>query len=651
MTATLEPPPPDTVARPISTPAPGSRGAAGPPLLPVALARALAFTALAAWGALHWMSMLEPAEPSRGWLVVLIGLMAVAAMLGAGRLEGRRRVLVAVASLIPLVALMLLAGRVADELLLPTRWEQLAEGIGRGIYDLPGVRVPYRGLDEWVRTVLALGGSALVLLAAVLAFWPRSKGRLGFPAPALLVLTALFAVPIISLDFTFEFLRGAVFTVLMVAFLRLEKLRRPDALAAAVLAIVITLLALVAAPLLNKNNPWFDYESWALETSSSKSTTFTWNHSYEGLNWPRDGRELLRVRARRPAYWKAENLDIFDGERWLRSRVDYSVPEFPDDPERVEAWTQQIRVSIRNLRTDQFITAGYASDVDIPRLSDVPTMDGLYLAPRTLRRGDTYTAEVYTPRPPQNQRRRAGTDFDPSLSAYTTFYATTAGLLGAPHVRMTFPFFGDELGQIEVGPPDDRTAEQMLAENRLTRTFQLSQQLLEGTRHAGGLRPERPELPGRRVVHLHRVAAAGGADAGRVPVRRQDRLLPAVLGRDGAADAHGRHPGARRHGLLDRRDGHQDRRVRRARLRRPLVGRGLLPELGLDHVRPDPRRVAGPQPARRRRVERELERRLGAPVQRPALRARRRRPGRGPARSRGGTGRSASWWSWPWPGC
>ena len=481
MTATLEPPPPDTVARPISTPAPGSRGAAGPPLLPVALARALAFTALAAWGALHWMSMLEPAEPGRGWLVVLVGLLAVAAMLGAGRLEGRRRVLVAVASLIPLAALMLLAGRVADELLLPTRWEPLAEGIGRGIYDLPGVRVPYRGLDGWVRTVLALGGSALVLLAAVLAFWPRSKGRLGFPAAALLVLTALFAVPIISLDFTFEFVRGAAFTVLMVAFLRLEKLRRPDGLAAGVLAIVITLLALAAAPLLNKNTPWFDYESWALETSSSKSTTFTWNHSYEGLNWPRDGRELLRITARRPAYWKADNLDIYDGERWLRSRVDYSVPEFPDDPERVEAWTQQIRVSIRNLRTDQFITAGYASDVDIPRLSDVPTMDGLYLAPRTLRRGDTYTAEVYTPRPPQNQRRRAGDDFDSSLDAYTTIYTTRVGTLGAPHVRMTFPFFGDELGQIEVGPPDDRTAEQSLAENRLTRTSQLSRQLLEGT--------------------------------------------------------------------------------------------------------------------------------------------------------------------------
>ena len=38
----------------------------------------LAFTALAAWGALHWMSMLEPAEPGRGWMIVLVGLLAVA---------------------------------------------------------------------------------------------------------------------------------------------------------------------------------------------------------------------------------------------------------------------------------------------------------------------------------------------------------------------------------------------------------------------------------------------------------------------------------------------------------------------------------------------------------------------------------------------
>ena len=270
--------------------------------------------------------MLEPAEPSRGWTVLLIGLLAAAAMLGAGRLSGWRRTLVAVAAIVPLSRFMLMAGRVADELLLPSGWSELAGGISRGISDLPGVRVPYRGLDEWVRTVIPLGGSVLVLLAALLAFWPR-RSRLGFPGAALLVLIVLYVVPVVALDFTGEFLRGGVFTLLMIAFLRLEKLRGPDAAAAGALAAVATIVALAAAPVLNRDQPWWDYESWALETSSSKSTSFTWDHSYGQLNWPRDGRELLRVKAKTPAYWKAENLDDFDGSIWRRSQLGVQVPE------------------------------------------------------------------------------------------------------------------------------------------------------------------------------------------------------------------------------------------------------------------------------------------------------------------------------------
>ena len=389
--------PPAASRRP-STPVRSERAAAGEPVMPLAVARGIAFAALVAWGALHWMSMLEPAEPGRGWLVVGVGLAALGAMLAAGRLDGRRRALAALAALVPLAALMLLAGRVADELVLPGGWSELAGGIGRGISDLPGVRVPYRGLDEWVRTVIPLGGGALVLLAALLAFWPRRAG-LGRPGAALLVLVVLYVVPVVALDFTAEFLRGAVFTLLTVAFLRLEKLRRPDATAAGALALLATLLALIAAPVLNRSEPWFDYETWALETSSSKSTSFTWNHSYGTLDWPRDGRELLRVRAKAPAYWKAENLDDFDGSAWRRSAVSFAVPEVPADQALVRRWSQNLTVSIRNLRTDEFITAGHALAVSIPKLDDIPTLDGLFLAPRTLRRGDAYTARVYTPRP------------------------------------------------------------------------------------------------------------------------------------------------------------------------------------------------------------------------------------------------------------
>jgi transglutaminase-like putative cysteine protease len=483
VSAATAPPPADVAARPISQPLrPTIRPVTGASLLPVAVARTIAFVALAAWGALHWMSMLEPAEPDRGWTVLGVGLLAIAAMLGAGRLEGRWRIVAAVGALVPLTALMLMAGRVPDELLLPGGWSELAGGISRGISDLPGVRVPYRGLDEWVRTVIPLGGSALVLLAAVLAFWPR-RTRLGFPGLALLGLIVLYVVPVVALDFNVEFLRGATFTLLMVAFLRLEKLRRPDSLAAGALAVVATLVALVAAPVLNRDTPWFDYETWAQETSSSKSTSFTWNHSYGALNWPRDGRELLRVKAKTPAYWKAENLDEFDGRAWRRSDAPTAVDEYPlGAPAIVKRWTQEIKVSIRNLRTDQFITAGYASELEIPKLNDIPTLDGLFVAPRTLRRGDAYTATVYTPKPTEAQRRRSGADYQQNLTAYTTIFTAIEGTPGAEHVRMTFPFFGVEDGQIEYGPPNTGPADEVIARAGLLRIYELSQELADRAR-------------------------------------------------------------------------------------------------------------------------------------------------------------------------
>ena len=73
------------------------------------------------------------------------------------------------------------------------------------------------------------------------------------------------------------------------------------------------------APALDGDAPWWDYETWALSTASSKSTTFSWDHDYGPLDWPRDGREMLRVKAKQAAYWKAESLDVFDGERWVQS--------------------------------------------------------------------------------------------------------------------------------------------------------------------------------------------------------------------------------------------------------------------------------------------------------------------------------------------
>ena len=98
-----------------------------------------------------------------------------------GGSTARRRTLAAVAAIVPLTALMLLAGRVADELVLPGGWSELAGGISRGISDLPGVRVPYRGLDDWVRTVIPLGGSALVAARRAARVLAAPRRKLGLP--------------------------------------------------------------------------------------------------------------------------------------------------------------------------------------------------------------------------------------------------------------------------------------------------------------------------------------------------------------------------------------------------------------------------------------------------------------------------------------
>jgi protein-glutamine gamma-glutamyltransferase len=387
---------------------------AGDPSLPVPFARAMAFVALAGFAGLQWMSLLEPRAPGRAGVALLIAIGAILALLSAGRLPGRWRHVAALAVAVFAVALALLAGGVPGELLRPSHLGELTSGISRGIDALPGVRVPYRGIDPWIRIVIPIGGTALIVLAAVAAFWPR-RDRLGRPLTALLLLVILYAVPTVTLDVGAEFLSGAVLSLLVLAFLRLERLRVRDARMASALAAAVVILGMAVAPLIDEDGPWWDYEAWALEASTSKTTSYSWNHSYGPLNWPRDGREMLRVRAHRPAYWKAENLDAFDGLRWLHAE-DESTPQAttPHDPEMLRRWTETMRVTVSNLRTPEFITAGYGFGVRVPGVIARRQADGTFLADRTLQRGDSYTAAVYSPQPTERERHAVpATDEEP----------------------------------------------------------------------------------------------------------------------------------------------------------------------------------------------------------------------------------------------
>jgi protein-glutamine gamma-glutamyltransferase len=463
--------------------------AAGGPLLPLWFARGSVLLAFIAFAGLHWAGMLDPAAPGRAWEAVGLAALVSAALLAAARLPRALRWLAATATALAAVALALLAGGLADEYLRPDRWSELVAGASRGFESLPGVNVPYRGVDEWTRLALGAGGTLLAVVAALLAFWPRGRDRRpGFPAAALLALVTLYAVPAVVLSVEGEFLRGAVLALLMLAFLRLEKLRVYDAPAAGAVAVAAATGALIVAPALDGADPWFDYESWAIETAGAKAVSFNWDHDYSPLEWPRDGRELLRVKAQQPAYWKARDLALFDGRTWRqdpRQRGEDPSSQLPASPRALSRWRQQIQVTLRNLQTDSFVTAGVATSVDGE--SGYPIGGGVFNSPSGLGRGDSYTAEVYTPNPTDAQLRdNTVTHYEDWLRYYLAVYLPEPGAAPTTDpvdertqpVRVTWPMWDDGgLPEADGFGGYQGSAEPVLQASELARTWLLAQQL------------------------------------------------------------------------------------------------------------------------------------------------------------------------------
>src|SRR6202011_3491594 len=94
---------------------------------------------------------------------------------------------------------------------------------------------------------------------------------------------------------------------------------------AATAVVVVTAaggVAMAAAPALAPHQPWADYRSFAGAFSAANVETFDWSQHYGPLIWPRTGRELIDIQAHRPDYWKAENLDTFNGTAWVQGPVE-----------------------------------------------------------------------------------------------------------------------------------------------------------------------------------------------------------------------------------------------------------------------------------------------------------------------------------------
>jgi protein-glutamine gamma-glutamyltransferase len=425
----------------VAIPAPGrapSRALARP-----AFARMAAFAGLGLFGALHWGARLEPARGGTMFLALVIALGGACALIAvpAAATDWQRRTIGGVVAVV-LLALALLCAGVPAWMLWPRGWDDLVNSMSEGLSITPGITVPYRGLDDWVRIAMLSEGTLLLGLAAVLAFWPRRGGGLRSPIPAAVALGVLYAVPIVEHNPHSPYFDGAVFAILLVAFLWIERLRT-DQLGIALACVAVTTIAgAIVAPRLDGDRSWFNYEAFAENLEPKKAEAFSWNHTYGPLTWPRDGREMLRVKARQSAYWKAENLDLFDGVRWREgqpSRDDYA------DEKLNPRWIQTVKVVDRGLRSHEFIGAGVTLQI-LPGSSRIalPRSNGTYVTGSSaLRPGDSYQAQVYAPRPSDHQLKQAGNGYPGYIQ---DFLEVQVPLRGASR------FLKDEITGRSLGP-------------------------------------------------------------------------------------------------------------------------------------------------------------------------------------------------------
>ena len=224
-----------------------------------------------------------------------------------------------------------------------------------------------------------------------------------------------------------------------------------------------------------------------------------------------------------------------------------------------------------------------------------------------LRRGASYNASVYTPDPNVASWPRRNALPEPGAAVVVRRASPThaARRVAAPGRRpaVTFAPFGsgeaNSVTSASGGIPGHDAAARSPGPGWSGSTRSRAACARASTSPSSTSRPY-----GARAARsdVHREAGPGRESARSIPLRRPARLLPALLGRGGAAVADGRGPGPGRGRLLARAPGHHDGRVRRARPRRALMGRGLLPASRVGHLRPDARRRPAARAERRRRA-------------------------------------------------
>jgi len=456
--------------------APASGPAASPAASPAETAprnaltvRVAAFAGLALFGTAHWVSLVSDPPVGRTLLVVAAATTGAAALGLAGRLPARLRFGVAAAVALATLAAGFLAAGLEARLLVPRGWDDLLDGVDRGLAGVRTVDWPYDGSERWVRLTILLGAPLLLGLAAGLAFWPARRGAAALRGAGLASLLLLYGVAATEHDQGRPVLRGFALLFLVAAWLWLPRLEPRDMVAGAAAVLAVGVVAIPLSVKLDGVRPWWDYRSFDW-FGGGKVVSFDWRHSYGPLAWPRDGTTLLNVRSPKPHYWKAETLDFFDGLRWLRSGPRTTIEqtrraygELPgsnrpegrswDYFEYNRAWDTSFTVTVRALRSDFIVGAGTTYRVIGAGTNNIASDGTAEKLSGPLEKGDTYDVHAYVPDPSAAQMRGAPQEYSDSMLAYTALLVPRPGR--APRSR---PVYARLHGQPDRNPPSVRRA-------------------------------------------------------------------------------------------------------------------------------------------------------------------------------------------------
>jgi hypothetical protein len=386
----------------------------------------ICFAALGIVASLQWASLVSDPPALRVVLAVVLATGAGAALAAIGRLPQARTTRWALAG--AAAALTIAVGFVVvglpARLLLPIHWGELWSNVERSLNGLTDVPIPYAGADSWTRLVILLAAPLSVGAAAFAAFWPRRRRAAGrICALALLIGLYLTAVAWATPDR--QLAGGALLVLLVCAWLFLPSIERGRGGAAAFAVAAAALVAIPAAALIDPGRALIDYRHWNL--LSAQGLSFRWDQSYGPLDWPQKGTLMMEIASEKPHYWKATNLDTFDGVRWARSTPS-SEPALGEplkfhpkgtDPSPNAEWVDRINLEVRSLTSDFSVGAG--TTLALRDANATPEPDGIWEMEQELEPGDSYTALVYDPKPSPIEMRAAGTDYPVETERYATF--------------------------------------------------------------------------------------------------------------------------------------------------------------------------------------------------------------------------------------